>query len=140
MAKNHTQIYCHLLEPASWPTLSLSLSLVGREEKRVPLRNHGRFTISVIHHHHHHHFYGLGPSCSVPSSWEARGPLHLNCRRLMFLRLIGLYVKLSFGNRLASIRRTCYFHCGLDFRILLCELKISSSSLIRVFLTWSFLL
>jgi hypothetical protein len=45
---------------------SLALCLVGREKKRMPLRNHGSFKITVIH--QHHHFYGLGPCCSVPSS------------------------------------------------------------------------
>jgi hypothetical protein len=44
------------------------------------------------------------------------------------------YVGIFFGIHPSSTSGTRYFHCNLDFRIVLCGLKIFSSSLILAFL------
>jgi hypothetical protein len=86
----------------------------------------------------HHHLHGLGHAWSAPSSWRICWPLHLNCGRPIYRLLFELYVTIFVGIRLFSIRRTGYFHCDLDFRILLFSLKMFISSLILIFIICSF--
>jgi hypothetical protein len=49
------------------------------------------------------------------------------------------YVNIFFRICLPSTCRMWYFHCDLDFRIVLFQFKLFSSSLILVFLIWFFL-
>lgn len=67
----------------------------------------------------HHHLHGLDHAWSVPSSWKICRSLKINYGRPMFRCIFVLCVKLFFGIRPSSIRRTWSFHCDLDFKILL---------------------
>lgn len=104
-----------------------------------------------LRHHQHHRrrlvlvlfvvlfLHELGHAWLLPSTWRICSSLHFNCGCPKFSRFLGLYFNTFFGIQLFSILVTWYFQCDLNFRILLFRLKAFSSTILLVYLIWSFL-